>query len=523
MKAVEMHSKDSFVDAIGISLLSFFFIAYSIFSANFAKIHIRVSGFKAPVFIGELLLGICILLMAVKASMRKEPARWYHYAIGAYVVFVLAKALYGNTVWGALAFRNAALFYYPLFIVIGYYFYEDMLWVKRPFAAIALGVISLAFFLKTPNDYFCYTYVVLAAIFFSQINRRWVRLSGYFLCIALFLINNPMNATKGMLVSLFVTFLYLGNRGWYLVKSRLSGQQMKIYVVSAVAALVIIAPHFFIKDATKKRAAVWMRLDKVLQQYRHYDNGIKDIQRQQVALPQYPVKIFTGTGAEIKLALNRSSQKQKPPATSLIQSHATPLNGPLAGNAIRNGDALKQEPVVINSSTAVYVQPQSIRGPVVERTRSGEEDFYNILWRMFVWKDMLGELLKSGNVFGIAFGKPFHSVSLEYSKYKEGTGWGTGDWVGWLEPHNSYIHILYRSGIIGFFLIGVLWYGFAKIVRIFSRARNIKGILISSVLLYWFCLANFIVLFELPYFAIPFWTMCGFTLAYAVRQKAASV
>jgi len=44
-------------------------------------------------------------------------------------------------------------------------------------------------------------------------------------------------------------------------------------------------------------------------------------------------------------------------------------------------------------------------------------------------------------------------------------------------------------------------------------------ILLSAVLLNWMVAANFLLIFELPYTAIPFWLIMGMTWAYAFGMK----
>ena len=139
----------------------------------------------------------------------------------------------------------------------------------------------------------------------------------------------------------------------------------------------------------------------------------------------------------------------------------------------------------------------------------------NILYRFFMWHEMFTELISSKAIIGVDFGKPFRSKMLQLLRFDE--SWKTR--VGWLEPHNSYVHMLYRAGIIGFLIIAVMWGLFIKITKIFIIDRNIKGILLSSCLLYWLLISNFMVILELPYHAIPFWCLFGMTLRYCHNHR----
>lgn len=172
--------------------------------------------------------------------------------------------------------------------------------------------------------------------------------------------------------------------------------------------------------------------------------------------------------------------------------------------------AMQQETLTPEQQKRVVVKQEKIAIETVIKTakyRSLSDAYASMVWRLIVWKDMLNELFRSRNIFGIDFGMPFRSISLEVLGSSN-----FGQQVGWIEPHNSYIHILYRSGIVGFLFIVAVWGLFIKMARLFIIRRNIKGILLSSALLSWLVFSHFAVVLELPYFAIPFWSLFGITL-----------
>jgi len=138
----------------------------------------------------------------------------------------------------------------------------------------------------------------------------------------------------------------------------------------------------------------------------------------------------------------------------------------------------------------------------------------NILFRLFMFRDMFEELFEGRHIVGLDFGNPFRSKSIDI------LGWAA-DWKvdGWIEPHNSYVHIIYRAGIIGLLFIIAIWALFFRMVVLFIKTQNIKGVLLASLVLYWLVIANFAVILELPYFAIPFWCTFGIVLKYAELSK----
>ncbi|MFC1546817.1 hypothetical protein ACFL4O_03760, partial [bacterium] len=154
-----------------------------------------------------------------------------------------------------------------------------------------------------------------------------------------------------------------------------------------------------------------------------------------------------------------------------------------------------------------------------ERRVTYEGKHGNILWRMFVVSDMTKEIIRNKNLFGEHFGKPFRSKSLEMSDWTTATGY----WVGWLEPHNSYLHIIYRAGIVGIIFISCILFLFLKMTIGFIKVKSLRGILLSSLLLYWLAIANFEVILELPYFAIPFWITFGAAYKYFIDLKRETI
>ena len=108
------------------------------------------------------------------------------------------------------------------------------------------------------------------------------------------------------------------------------------------------------------------------------------------------------------------------------------------------------------------------------------------------------------------FGKPFRSKSLEIIGTAK-AAWAKDGWVG---VHNSYLHILYRTGIVGILLILFILAYLCIMIKDFYVNKSIIGLLLCGVIINWFIAANFLLIFELPYMAIPIWCLYGVTWAY---------
>jgi len=138
----------------------------------------------------------------------------------------------------------------------------------------------------------------------------------------------------------------------------------------------------------------------------------------------------------------------------------------------------------------------------------------NGVFRMLIWHDMYVELQETRSLLGVGLGKPQRSISLEM------LWWGVGDWSrdGWITPHNVYFHLIYRLGIVGILVIAGMLGVMVYLTKSFILLRSKVGILLVSILVYWMMACNFLVILELPHYAIPFWTLMGMTLAYCNEQ-----
>ncbi|OGX19877.1 MAG: hypothetical protein A2Y04_02435 [Omnitrophica WOR_2 bacterium GWC2_45_7] len=136
--------------------------------------------------------------------------------------------------------------------------------------------------------------------------------------------------------------------------------------------------------------------------------------------------------------------------------------------------------------------------------------YANGVFRLLIWQDMLQEIINARPLFGFSFGWPQRSASLEIM------GWGLDEWLrdGWITPHNSFLHYIYRGGVVGLgIIVWILWL-IIIMTGHFLRVRSWQGGLLVSSLVFWIIQAQFGVILELPYNAIPFWSLFGLTVAY---------
>ncbi|HQP10881.1 MAG TPA: hypothetical protein PKV41_05805 [Candidatus Omnitrophota bacterium] len=62
-------------------------------------------------------------------------------------------------------------------------------------------------------------------------------------------------------------------------------------------------------------------------------------------------------------------------------------------------------------------------------------------------------------------------------------------------------------------MIGGIIFSVIAMTKDFFRARSWQGGLLIAALIYWIVIAQFGVILELPYHAIPFWSWFGLTVA----------
>jgi len=144
-------------------------------------------------------------------------------------------------------------------------------------------------------------------------------------------------------------------------------------------------------------------------------------------------------------------------------------------------------------------------------TRNVGVELGNIVFRLFIWQDMIEEIIqKKAYIQGINFGQPQRSKKIEI------TNWAQDEWErdGWITPHNSFLHYYYRGGIVGLAFFITLIILIIRAIKKVLRFKSISGVLLLSTIIYWCGISFFLVILELPQYAIPFWCLFGLTMAY---------
>lgn len=562
---------------IGLGLLGAYAFLSSFLINHFAELHVTIPRLPFPIFVGELLFGICLVLTVLvwRAGALPPFPAWIRWALGALGLFVLLKAAVGYWRWGPLALRNAAMFYYAFFALFGSALYEPSVFANRKVRialAISLGILLLP---SMAMAYFWFPILLFLSLFVCRLLRgtwRVVTLTGllFLLCRFLFTID-----VKGVFTASLCTFALLGVAGGYLLIHQW-GRRM-FFVPLSVLTIIPVCFFFpsgeniasalnwkgfadsFVKTSTQLQLyegkvslptsvpvrlyepeSPASRMSVSARRWRPYIQASHQLGSPWLTSSNALIRLSKKTERRITTLLTKPvvSPPPSPPTISPMPKTAPPTVPQLASatsaRPVRTPRTVRKvappkakvsppAPVVHTPPPPQLVSPPPplpTVSPIPETTPPPPPQLGTVhsgVWRMFVILDMLSEWVHRGVLFGIDFGKPFRSKKIEILVQLQEVS-ATGWWVGWLEPHNSFVHILYRSGVVGIAFIVFLLSSAIGLVRKGISASHLPTLVLGSLLIYWLVLANFEVILELPYFAIPFWTLLGLSYAYTTSR-----
>lgn len=150
--------------------------------------------------------------------------------------------------------------------------------------------------------------------------------------------------------------------------------------------------------------------------------------------------------------------------------------------------------------------------------RAGGVSVVNNVWRLLVWRRMLMDFQSGHPVLGAGVGKAWfypalYQTRFHYGEAREG-----------LDPHNSFLNVLYRYGAVGLALLLALVISVLFTAWKALRIQPLLGDALLEGLVLFFAysavFAFFTVSLEGPSYALPFWISLGLMYAHA-RQKLA--
>jgi hypothetical protein len=477
---------------------------YATFGSDFAKIHIQPAFIDFPVFIGECVLLLCLAVMLVQARLDPEPVKLWFWGAALYFVWVAARAAEGYASEGPYALRNAAMFYYPVFGVMTVHFLRKL---KQERWISWWGIAGVFFFIVAGYRSAHSMVIIITAMCCAlSIPYVFVRRGFMLILTGIFLFNfKYISGGRGTLVGAVAAIMFLawfiahlrGCRGWKLV--------------AVFLGMILVTGSYLWIWGDRNAEVSMLKPMEIIKVFQENDLSLQTRRSSFVPCPIKP-KIYNNESDRMSIQ-GPVTGNEPPDRSSAAPVVAVVLSKSLSGLLAENSSGLlafKPEPAPVQTQS--HLQPQY---------RSLSTAYGNSVFRLFIWRDMFREYIHEWPLSGFSFGKPQRSPSIEI------LGWAKGEWSrdGWIMPHNSFLHYIYRGGIVGLAIIVFILGSLAVMTRIFLARGSLQGALLVSLLIYWVIIAQFGVVLEFPYYAIPFWSVFGaaFYFARQLEKKNLSV
>lgn len=514
---------------ICLALIAVLIFFYSMFGAHFSEINIQLPFLDFPIFVGELVMIFCLFVLFIHHLMGIIRWKRWHVWVLVYFAWVIFKAAEGYMNSGAYALRNAALFYYPVFVVFVAYFLGNLKVVHRIEWVILFSPVFLAVIAFVSVQAYLFVLALCVAL---GISHRWIRWVFIGFLIGFFLFQFPLlSSGRGCFIGIVVGIFFLVWYGAQLIRVPLWKQAALFFIIIGLFFMVLLI------WGDRNAMTSLVNPSQIITMYRDNVKTV-DEHKDAFATRQLKIKLYHNNSQYAMPAEKALLQKEVPSAAVVDSRQDSELGdkaryrkvGIVENNITHKGipktlvpqEEVAQSPVPQNQVTQTIASKLVTSKPQQYLKKPGRNldvAYNNALFRLFIWRDMVRELIKYRPVFGFSYGRPQRSVSLEI------LGWGQEEWLrdGWITPHNSFLHLIYRGGIIGVIVIGFILFSIIIMTMDFLRARSWRGGLLISVLVYWIINAQFGLILDLPYNAIIFWTLFGITWVYRNKFIAASV
>lgn len=142
----------------------------------------------------------------------------------------------------------------------------------------------------------------------------------------------------------------------------------------------------------------------------------------------------------------------------------------------------------------------------------------NVRWRLMAWSDYVNKSLEKP-LLGHGFGKVFMPETLV-----EEIDWSPPKGEDWVDPHNSYLSILFRTGVIGLIIFFIIIFRFFKLSINFIKECGNKKIRIYvasllTIIIVILGMSFFDVVLERPFFGIFLWINMGLVISLIKIKK----
>lgn len=495
--------RNKLIDYTGLYLIGILSFGYLLLYRAFAKLNIDPPFIKAPIFIGDIVFIICFCLFFLKWLINPKNLNIFTYLFLFYFGFVVTKTLWGYFYCGPLALRHSVLFYYPLFSVFTFSFFRnDFFEPKKNLFFIFVLFFVFKFFEYHP--YFTLTCLSLILVLINNRPEKPLRYILYFILLLVLPYKAIFGTSRTFITGNVFALVYVGIGLLIILKIK----RLYKIILFLVFVISVIYGILTLSNLTEVRSLIGF--DELVNRYNQMVK-IMPVREPHFIEPKLGVRLYN----ERRNTIDSLFFGLKDDVVSSSDSHEEI-------KATRRGNDLEQ---LKASSPAQSKQPRNIilkkegptAGAVSADDRGIDVPYANSLFRIFVWKDAIEGLRDKHPVFGFDFGKPFRSRTLEI------LNWASTEWKadGWICMHNSYIDIVYRSGVIGIIFIVCILILLFNFTAVSLRNRSLGGIILTGALINWFVAANFLEILEMPYSAIPLWSLFGLTFAYLFKKRTA--
>lgn len=538
-----LEESNRLIDYTGMVLIGIISLGYSLYSSYFAKLRIDIPLVNVPFFVGEMLFVACLFLFSIKWLINPKETGIFVYLFYFYLAFVIVKTLHGYLFFGPLSLRHCVLFLYPLFAVFTRSFYRSEFFSFRN----VLSYISLFFVLFLYSrffntyDYAGLTWFSLTVILINVCPNRRLRRILYILLLLLFPYKIVFTTSRTFIVSNLSAIIYISLG--FLAVSRFRGKvklALLLFIISFIfygvwkncslnelRSLIgiedlikrydneIKAFHLAEKKFLKRKLVVRLYNKQTSWSPEPAENEIEDLPEyylpENTQEPDLNAKYVEKAAVAVQAPAQSSGSLSAPKLNSSFQPKTNSM--PPAQTRFQ---PINQPREIKKNAMILTEEEKEAQVNNDFRERGPDIPYHNSLFRIFIWKDALEELSINKPLFGFAFGRPFRSRMIEVLSM------AYGEWSrdGWISFHNSYLDIVYRSGVLGVLMIVFILFIVGLFIKKSFQNRSLTGILLTGILINWFIAANFLEILELPYSAIPMWSLFGLTSAYMLRKKA---
>ena len=452
-----------------------------IFLKDFSYISVVVGG--VPLYVTEYVIAVFIIryILYVAAGVARPALRMRHvYIIAIMLVYGAIQAAFGYLAYGIMAIRHSAVIYYIVIAVMAAETIRTQKAIERALCLIFTCCV-IGQLLQMIYQYHSITmeYIYVGSVYLNVIavpacyyylskRKESLPLLGYILLLIVM-----MHAMAFVKVSIIVAYVVMAL--FYVVVRKYLGRRVFLIDSQGIKRLLLASTTVLLAFITVVVFQVgWVyRLSSEL------------------TLLAKPVQIWTSLFADVKnegisafegeeAETNRAAGKQGD------EQQAAP--GDSQGKGIDRDNSEEDSVLKIDR----FLRKTSPRGQM-----------NNVHWRWLVWKEALRQTA-SNPLLGIGFGPAFTANEVKEYGYV---------WAPDLNPHNSFILVLLRTGMIGALLFVLLH--FVVIKKVVAGMRRVDKEVANLYLTILFSFlgiviaAMFNVVLESPFGAVPYWFLFG--------------